>query len=203
MAKTWEPNVWTTLLPSVLVGSFLTKILTLAGCVPLLILFVPFGTCNSLEEAQVTCREIRERVSILSCTWARNMTTNTSAMNTWCHDSKHTNNHTPRRVGALPQSHPGLCGTSVGPGKDTHGTQVPYREGRGWSAAASTKTTTNDNKTPTSLKTNLLSAKPGVDTLGNLQSAYRFNSNAGQKTAWWSHPCFELLLGVCLLCRVH
>ena len=40
-------------------------------------------------------------------------------------------------------------------------------------------------------------------TLGNLQSAYRFNSNAGQKTAWWSHPCFELLLGVCLLCRVH
>ena len=34
---------------------------------------------------------------------------------------------TQRRVGALPQSHPGLCGTLVGPGKDTHGTPVPLR----------------------------------------------------------------------------
>ena len=31
------------------------------------------------------------------------------------------------RVGALPQSHPGLCGTLVGAGKDTHGTPVPLR----------------------------------------------------------------------------
>ena len=30
-------------------------------------------------------------------------------------------------VGVLPQSHPGLCGTQVGPGKDTHGTPVPQR----------------------------------------------------------------------------
>ena len=30
---------------------------------------------------------------------------------------------------------------------------------------------TNDKKTPTSLKTSVLSAKPGVDTLGNLQKA--------------------------------
>ena len=30
-------------------------------------------------------------------------------------------------VGALPQSHPGLCGTLVGPSKDTHGTPVPLR----------------------------------------------------------------------------
>ena len=29
--------------------------------------------------------------------------------------------------GALSQSHPGLCGTIVGPGKDTHGTPVPLR----------------------------------------------------------------------------
>ena len=37
------------------------------------------------------------------------------------------------RVGALPQSHPGLCGTPVGPGNDTHGTPVPTQwEGRGW-----------------------------------------------------------------------
>ena len=31
------------------------------------------------------------------------------------------------RVGALPQSHAGLCGTLVVPGKDTHGTPVPLR----------------------------------------------------------------------------
>ena len=37
------------------------------------------------------------------------------------------------RVGALPQSHPGLCGTLVGPGKDTHGTSVP-KQGRLWVA---------------------------------------------------------------------
>ena len=34
---------------------------------------------------------------------------------------------TARRVGALPQSHPGLFGTLVGPGKDTHGTPVPLQ----------------------------------------------------------------------------
>ena len=72
------------------------------------------------------------------------------------------------RVGALPQSHPGLCGTPVGPGKDTHGTPVPKQEGCGWPATTSTKTQTNDDKTQTSLKTDVLSAKPGVDTLGNL-----------------------------------
>ena len=37
------------------------------------------------------------------------------------------------RVGALPQSHPGLCGTPVGPGRDTHGTPVP-KQGRLWVA---------------------------------------------------------------------
>ena len=46
---------------------------------------------------------------------------------------------THRRVGALPQSHPGLCGTPVGPGKDTHGTPVPGREGRGWPDTSSTR----------------------------------------------------------------
>ena len=34
---------------------------------------------------------------------------------------------TQTRSGALPQSHPGLCGTLVGPDKDTHGTPVPLR----------------------------------------------------------------------------
>ena len=50
---------------------------------------------------------------------------------------------TQRRLGALPQSHPGLCGTLVGPGKDTHGTPVPEREGRGWPDTKFHKTTTN------------------------------------------------------------
>ena len=34
---------------------------------------------------------------------------------------------TQQGFGVLPQSHPGLCGTPVGPGKDTHGTPVPLR----------------------------------------------------------------------------
>ena len=35
----------------------------------------------------------------------------------------------------------------VGPGKDTHGTPVPDREGRGWPATSSTRRPpTNDNK---------------------------------------------------------
>ena len=53
------------------------------------------------------------------------------------------------RVGALPQSHPGLCGTPVGPGKDTHGTPVPDREGRGWPTTSSTKTTTDKRQQDT------------------------------------------------------
>ena len=80
-------------------------------------------------------------VSFLSCTWAWCTTTNTSARHTRRHDSNDTNKHATRIV-ALPQSHPGLCGTPVGPGKDTHGTPVPDRERRGWPNATSTKTTT-------------------------------------------------------------
>ena len=72
------------------------------------------------------------------------------------------------RVGALPQSLPGL-GTLVGPGKDTHGTPVPRRKAVGGRTSSTIRRPTNDNTTKTSLKTNVLSAKPGVDTLGNLQ----------------------------------
>ena len=54
---------------------------------------------------------------------------------------------TPRRVGALPQCHPGLCGTLVGPGKDAHGTLMPDREGRRWPDVTSTRRpTTNDQR---------------------------------------------------------
>ena len=42
------------------------------------------------------------------------------------------------RTGALAQSHPGLCGTLVGPGKDTHGTR---REAAGGPRHASRDTT--------------------------------------------------------------
>ena len=45
------------------------------------------------------------------------------------------------RVGALPQSHPGLCSTPVGPSKDTHGTPVP-KQGRPW--VAQQQATTRD-----------------------------------------------------------
>ena len=50
--------------------------------------------------------------------------------------------HRTHRVGALPQSHLGLCGTLVGPGKDTHGTPVPLRKGsRGWPKTRFTRNT--------------------------------------------------------------
>ena len=48
--------------------------------------------------------------------------------------------------GALPQSHPGLCGTPVGPGKDTHGTPVPD-QGRPWVAHNQLHDTTTDYTT--------------------------------------------------------
>ena len=49
----------------------------------------------------------------------------------------------------MPQSHRGLCGTPVGPGKDTHGTPVPDREGRGWPTTSSTKMTTDKRQQDT------------------------------------------------------
>ena len=55
------------------------------------------------------------------------------------HEHEHDDHITSRlqlpqqRVRTLPQSHPGLCDTPVGPGKDTHGTQgARTREGRRW-----------------------------------------------------------------------
>ena len=41
-------------------------------------------------------------------------------------DDRRRTNRT-HRVGALPQSDPGLCGTLVGPSKDTHRAPVPPR----------------------------------------------------------------------------
>ena len=76
------------------------------------------------------------------------MTTNTSAQNARRHDS---NQPTHTRVGALQQSHPGLCGTLVGPGKDTHGTPVPpWRKAVGGPTQAPRHDPpTNDNTTKT------------------------------------------------------
>ena len=59
-------------------------------------------------------------------------------------DDRRRTNRT-HRVGALPQSHPGLCGTLLGPGKDTDDTPVPLREGgRGWPKTRFTRHHQND-----------------------------------------------------------
>ena len=63
---------------------------------------------------------------------------------------------TPRRVGAIPQSHPRLCGTPVAPGKDIHGTPVPDRKGR-WSPTR--RLPTNDE---TDLESNVFSQTGAV-----------------------------------------
>ena len=62
------------------------------------------------------------------------------------HTRRHDSNKHTTRVVALPQSHPGLCGTPVGPGKDTHGTPVP-EQGRPWVARRNLHETTTDNTT--------------------------------------------------------
>ena len=54
---------------------------------------------------------------------------------------------TPTRVGALSQSHPGLCGTPVGPGKDTNGTRGPA--GRLWVARQQVTTRHDQDKDET------------------------------------------------------
>ena len=69
------------------------------------------------------------------------------------------------RVGALPQSHPGLCGTLVGPGKDSK------EEGFGWPDTSSTRRpTTNDNSTD-KVSRQTCFQQPGGDTLGNLHGS--------------------------------
>ena len=57
--------------------------------------------------------------------------------------------HQPQQwVRALSQSHLGLCGTPVGPGKDTHGTLGPVRgKAVGGPTNASRDTTAQDHKT--------------------------------------------------------
>ena len=75
---------------------------------------------------------------------------------------------TQRRVGALPQSHPGLCGTLVGPGHPRY-TSASTEEGRGWPDTSSTRRPlTNDNKTKTSFESNVLSGNRCGHTLGIL-----------------------------------
>ena len=81
------------------------------------------------------------------------------------HTTSRLQQHTQRWVGALSQSHPGLCGTPVGPGKDTHGTSVP-KQGR-----PSTKTTKRHPTTrhrPASRQTCFQETKCRP-TLGNLE----------------------------------
>ena len=75
-------------------------------------------------------------------------------------------------VGALSQSHPGLCGTPVGPGKDTHGTPVPAH----WKAVGGSTQPPRDDQRQhdrQSLETNVLSGNKCRLTLGNLQKRRR------------------------------
>ena len=77
----------------------------------------------------------------------------------------------------------------MGPGKDTHGTPVP-RQGRPWVARHKLHATTTDHTTKTSLKTNVLSAKPGVDThletyIPRLQRSATFGITCRRACARW------------------
>ena len=60
----------------------------------------------------------------------------------------------PHQEGLAPQSHPGLCGTPVGPGKDIHRAPVPDREGRGPDITSTVRRPTNDK---TDLESNVFS----------------------------------------------
>ena len=76
-----------------------------------------------------------------------------TTLNMFWTTNRHQRDHTPtttKTVGALPRCHPGRQGTLVGPGKDTHGTPVPEREGRGWLTTRSTvrQTCTTKRQTP-------------------------------------------------------
>ena len=131
-------------------------------------------------------RATNTSVSILSCTKSNNQlstrpSTHVEHERTEHKTSRH-QQHTQTRVGALLQSHPGLCGTPVGPGKDTHGTPVP-EQGRpsGGPTSSTTRRQTNDNPRKTSLKTNVLPAKPGVDTLGNFHGSGAARRSHGER----------------------
>ena len=73
------------------------------------------------------------------------------------------------RVGALPQSHLGLCGTLVDPGKDTHATPVPLRRK---AVGGRTQAPRHDRRPKTTRQTrsNVLSGNRFWLTLGNLQN---------------------------------
>ena len=73
----------------------------------------------------------------------------TNAFHDYEHDG-HTTSRLPQTrqwVGALPQSHPALCGT---PGKDTHGTREPVR-GKAVGGPQPARRPTNDHTTKTGL----------------------------------------------------
>ena len=94
---------------------------------------------------------------------------------------------TTRRVGSLPQCHPGLCGTPVGPGKDTHGTPVPERRGRGWPGTTSTRQLpTNNNKTKTSLESNVFLATGVVIHLESYMVAEQRDDHMADESKWRS-----------------
>ena len=71
-----------------------------------------------------------------------------------------------RIVGALPQSHPGLCGTPVGPSKGHPRYTRARKEGRGWPDTSSTRRPpTNDIMTKASIVSTLFSETSAVTHL--------------------------------------
>ena len=88
----------------------------------------------------------------------------------------------PRRDGALPVCHPVHQGTSVGPRKDTHGTPMPAREGRGWPTTRSTVRQTK-RQAPLSSTTYMVAEPCSVQSPLKRESSSEQNkaSNADKK----------------------
>ena len=91
-----------------------------------------------------------------------------------------------KRVGALPQGHPGLCGTLVGPGKDTHGTPVLLRRkaaGGPTEAPRDDHKTTHDNTTKTGLRHTCFQETSAVRETGDLRRLVKLRQQVEMETS--------------------
>ena len=114
---------------------------------------VSIPTCHRRQESQLV--------------WRITVTQSKTPVRSRRQDDRRRANHT-HRVSALPQSHPGLCGTLVGPGKDTHGSPVPLRReavGGPRHASRDTSETTRPRLTaPRTVKESFEEQQPQADT---------------------------------------
>ena len=101
------------------------------------------------------------------------------------HRQEHTPTNTKKGLAFCHRVHPGLCGTLVGPGKDTHTPVFSTEEGRGWPEVNSTvRPTTNDNKTKTSLESNVLSQPGAVRQLESYMVAEQRDDHMADESKW-------------------